>query len=337
MKGSRKMEKAVIYGRGGYYRQHRDKLPSDIEIIAYADSFVESATSATGKLFEGKPVLLPWELHKVDYDKVYICTDYAVGNRIFYTLIENDVAPDKILFLNRIVFPGSWEYVAAEDGGVISSIDGIRIKERYITDFDIIVEIFVKGAYRAILPFSDYIVIDMGMNIGAASLYFAQKPEVSKVYGFEPFPDTYEQAIENFARNEQPIRDKIEAYNIALLDVEGAMRVAVPYEQTGWRNIFSQDKDKEQTEIVCREAGKVIGDILKENHGKNVVLKCDVEGSEFKIFESLEAASCFSRIDAVMMEVHGDSAPLTGMLRKHGYKLFLLGEASGIQMLYAVK
>lgn len=332
------MKKVVIYGKGEYYKQHKDKLPSNIEIVAYADSFMGAATSATGKLYEGKPVFLPSELREVEFDIVYICTDYNAGNRIFQTLINNNIPSNKILFLNRIVFPDTWEYVATEDKkGVISTIAGIRIKEQNLTDFDIVEEVFVGNAYHMEVPFSNYIVIDMGMNIGAASLYFARKPEVCRVYGFEPFSDTYEQALENFARNEKHIRDKIVPFNTALLNVDETMQVAVPFEQTGWRNIFSRDKEKMQVEIECRDAGKVVQNILDENLDKKVILKCDVEGSEFKIFASLDKWLCFEKIDAILMEVHGNPLPLEEILKKYNYKYFVLGKTDRAQMLYAVK
>lgn len=332
------MEKIVIYGRGEYYKTHKDKLPRNTEILAYADSFEESATSVTGKLYEGKPVLLPSELESLKFDSVYICTDYTAGNRIFQTLVENNISSDKILFLNRIVFPGTWEYIATEDGkGIISAIAGIRIKEQYLTDFDIVAEIFVRNIYNIDVPFSDYIVIDMGMNIGTASLYFARKPEVCRVYGFEPFPDTYRQALDNFARNEKYIRDKIVPYNVALLNVEETRHVAIPFEQSGWRNIFSQDKEKAQIELRCKDAGKVVRGIVEKHPDQKIILKCDVEGSEFKIFDSLDESLCFEKIDAIMMEVHGSPVPLTKILKKYGYRFFVLGEADRAQMLYAVK
>ena len=78
------------------------------------------------------------------------------------------------------------------------------------------------------------------MNIGAVSLYFASKEWVSKVYGFEPFPDTFQQALDNFELNDIHIKRKLYPMNVALSDKEEDIEVAVNSENTGWRSIMSK-------------------------------------------------------------------------------------------------
>lgn len=331
------MKKTVIYGTGSYYEQNGRRLPKDLEIVAYADSNPNNVTSHNGKLFRGLPMLLPEELGAVTYDVVYICTDYGVGNRIFQRLSQAGISSDRIFFLNRMEPTIDWKYEATEDRkGYLSTIDGITIKERYLTDFDIVDEVLIEHSYGFGFEGVECVVIDIGMNVGIASLYFAKQPGVKKVYGFEAFPDTYEQAVSNIALNSPGIGDKIEAMNFALSDENGRKMVAVCSEETGYRTIFSRDESKRQVEIECRDAGEEVKDIL-ERHKEKIVLKVDAEGSEFPIFETLNKAGCFEEIDVIMMEYHRDPEELVSILKKYGYKIFMQGQRAVCGLIYAVK
>lgn len=331
------MRKAIIYGTGHYYKQNRSKLPKDLEIVAYADSYENNATSHNGHLYEGMPVLLPEEFKNVEYDIIFICTDYIIGNQIFQKLIEVGIPSDHIQFLNRIDAGTSWNYTATDDKrGYISTIDGITVCERYLTDFDIVYEVLCRHSYRFKLLEQDCVVIDMGMNVAIASLYFANMSNVKKVYSYEAFQDTYEQGRANIALNSDEIKSKIIAENIALSDENITKKVAVSSEQTGWRTIFSTDQSKRWTEIVCRDAGEIVKKVL-DKHQEKIILKIDTEGAEFQIFDSLDRSKCFERIDVIMMEYHGDSTKLISILEKYSYKIFAQGKRVGMGMMYAVK
>ncbi len=331
------MKKAIIYGTGNYYAQNKEKLPKDLEIVAYADSNPNNATSQNGKLFQNLPMLLPEEFETVAYDVVYICTEYAAGNVIFQRLSAAGIGSDRIFFLNRIDRSVDWKYKKTEDRkGYLSTVDGITVRERYLTDFDIVVEVLVNNSYGFSFTDEDFVVIDIGRNVAIASLYFAKQPNVKKVYGFEAFSDTYEQAVANIALNPPEIRDKIVAQNFALSDENGKMMVAISAEETGWRNIFFRDESKRQVEIECRDAGEVVSDILNR-HKEKIVLKVDTEGAELIIFEALERAGCFEKIDVIMMEYHGDSGKLISILNKYGYKYFIQGKRNVCGLIHAVK
>lgn len=330
------MKKTIIYGTGDYYKRNKDKLPGDLDIIAYADSNPNNATSHSGKLFEGLPMLLPEEFGTVEYDAVFICTDYAAGNRIFQRLSSAGIGSDRIFFLNRIDASVEWGYAATDDRkGYLSTIDGITVRERHLTDFDIVNEVILDNSYGFELMDSDYIVIDIGMNVAIASLYFANKTGVKKVYGFEAFPDTYEQALANIALNPSEIKNKIVAENFALSDENAKKKVAVAVEETGWRNIFSNDESKRQAEIVCRDAGEVVREII-DKHSEKIILKIDTEGAEFSIFTSLDQKGCFDSIDVIMMEYHGNPEKLISTLRKYRYKIFVQGK-KWCGLIHAVK
>jgi len=63
-------------------------------------------------------------------------------------------------------------------------------------------------------------------------------------------------------------------------------------------------------------------------------MKCDTEGAEFDIFESLRNSHTLDNIDMVMMEYHEKSPkPLEDILTEHNFIVFY----KGFNMLYAVK
>lgn len=338
MKGKAVVMKIIVYGIGEYYRNNKHKLPSGLEIVAYADSNPNCATSATGELFEGKEILAPAEFEKVDYDNIYICISYGTGNRIFQNLRKNRIDIKKIKFLNRIgIFDGGleWKYWVENEDSFISEIGKIRIREKYLTDFDIISEVFVHKAYYINLLQKNVVVIDVGMNIGAVSLYFAEKEWVDKVYGFEPFRDTFHQALENFALNSDDIKSKIYPKNVALSDKEEEIEVAVVTENTGWRGIIAASDGMRKEKIICKTAADEIGKIIRENPDSKFILKVDTEGSEFDIFHSLREVGLLHDIDAILCEYHKDPGEIMELLDFYHFKYFLTGQKIG--MIYAVK
>jgi FkbM family methyltransferase len=329
--------KSIIYGTGKYFKENRNKLPENVDIVAYGDSSREKATSYTGIQFEGKDVLMPEEFSKVDYDCVWICTDYHLGHRLFRHLMDVGIDAHRVRFLNRIdAIDEGWSYEGGEKC-IISTIGNVRIRERYVTDFDITCEVFVNNAYNLNLPYKESVVIDVGMNVGIASLFLARKDYVRKVYGFEPFKDTYEQAVENFELNDAVIRDKIIPNNFALTDKDETVTVSVNAKESGWRNIFTVDDKKEKTVIKCRDAATVISEIIKENAGMRIILKCDTEGSEFPIFRSLSKSDCLDNIDVVMMEYHSNPQEILDILDGKKFKSFCIGQKKVVGMIYAVK
>ncbi len=326
------MSKIIVYGTGKYFQEHKTRIMQDNEIVAYADSY--DYTSATGRMIEGLTVLGPHEISGTDADYVWICTDYYLSHRIYQILIKNGIHSAKIKFLNR-----NWDYCATEDGkGLISQISEVKIKEEYLTDFDIVHEIFIERVYNLSNLSKHTVVVDMGMNIGAASLYFAKNDNVDAVYGFEPFKDTYEQAIHNFGMNSSYIQNKIHPFNYGLLDKNDVLNVDITAEESGWRNILSNNDNTHKTKIISKDAGEVLRKIIDENEKAPILIKMDVEASEYRIFPRLIEENIFEHVYALLMEYHGNSETLENMLMEQGFHVFAFGNSGGgIGMLYAIK
>lgn len=312
--------KIVVYGMGQFYQNRKYLLPKEAEIVAFANSDESRATSVSGIKFENRPILKPSELVSVDFDYLYICTAYFTGIDIFESLKSTEIDLSKVRFLNRCgVTNREWNYEIFADGTIMSNIGDIVIHERRNSDLGTIAEIYAEHTYDINIT-EKSIVIDFGMNVGMASLFFAGNPNVNKVYGFEPFPDTYQMALDNFELNNEEIKRKIIPYNAAVTDREGYMDVAVETDVTGWRSLFVDKTNAPKIRIKCLAAADVVGKIVDESDGNKIIIKCDTEGSEFLIFESLGKTNLLKKIDAIVMEYHRNPMEILNLLEKNGYR-----------------
>jgi len=64
------------------------------------------------------------------------------------------------------------------------------------------------------------------MNVGVASLYFAIQPYVKKVYGYEPFPETFAEASMNVAAN-PTMASKLKLINEGVSNVREIRSIAL--------------------------------------------------------------------------------------------------------------
>jgi FkbM family methyltransferase len=166
-------------------------------------------------------------------------------------------------------------------------------------------EIFANKAYD-ICHEGDSVVIDVGMNRAVASLFFASKKNVKKVYAFEPFEPTVALAKKNLALNPEPGK-KIHVFTCGLGKEDAVLKI--PYSlsasdcmSTTCVNSVKQD---EQTEtVVVKDAAKTLAPILEENKNSRIIFKCDCEGAEFEIFERLQELHLVDKIDVFLVEYH---------------------------------
>src|SRR5271166_5049437 len=90
--------------------------------------------------------------------------------------------------------------VKVNDQNVILSVKGVNLHAGSIDDIRFLGEIYFKNGYNFVCD-GDACVIDVGMNVGLASLYFASKDFVKEVHSFEPSKATYDRALRNLALN----------------------------------------------------------------------------------------------------------------------------------------
>lgn len=225
---------------------------------------------------------------------------------------------------------------------VVLTVGGVSLYCRCRDDMNFIGEIFFENAYT-IATGHDTCVIDVGMNIGLASLLFASRPQVKEVHSFEPFPTTFARASANLGLN-PALAAKITPYHIGLSDRDEEATFIVPDTGDSGGMAARQHRHGKPFPLVLRDAASVLRPIVEQarDKGRDVILKVDCEGGEFDIFRSLAEAGLFDRISAVLCEWHAvfdgqNQAQLTDPLTRAGFIIFDQSPPTGNGFFYAAR
>ncbi len=180
----------------------------------------------------------------------------------------------------------------------------------------IINEIFVEKCYQfkmSTINNKDLVVFDIGMNVGLASLFFSNIPQVKKIYGFEPFKPTYLKAKANFALNPKNAQ-KINSLNFGLGKDNKELEVPYSSLNTGINStVNSNDKKSDDTnseKILIRDIYIQLNELINNHSESEIIIKIDTEGAEFEIFERLKTEKFWDNVRMIMLEWHFDS-PVT--------------------------
>ena len=170
-------------------------------------------------------------------------------------------------------------------------------------DFQVAKEVFVTNEYTVRSP-RRRIVVDIGKNVGLASLLMAHDPNVIAVHSFEPFEMPFKRALENFSINPL-LAPKIHANHFGLAGENLETDVFVNDSATISTSIKGVKSGRSET-IRVREAAIALASVFEEaaDIGADVFLKIDCEGSEFAIFESLARHDRFKSVRGIMVEWH---------------------------------
>jgi len=202
--------------------------------------------------------------------------------------------------------------IVLEAGGVrfsmgqetlIARVNGLVVEVENSEDLQLLDEIFLSNEYN-ILPIRRSVAIDIGMNIGLASLAFACNPRVETVFAYEPFAAPFKRAIQHFRLNPD-CSARVRPMNCGLADREEELEIRSNSGATigvSIRGATSGNLERIRIRDAAQELGPKIDEASRRELG--VVMKIDCEGSEFAIFESLKRASLFEKIDAFMIEWH---------------------------------
>ncbi len=329
------MKKVVVVGVGKVYSELKLQLDKNYDIVAILDNNV--AGNVIGQ-FDVMPVST---ICSLEYDFVFI-TSIQFCFEIRNQLLELEVDKDKI-----IPFIGCNEMISPS---VLSFKNNMLWYDNSEICFGIkenegiggLTEIFSKNVYDFQTD-KNCIVIDVGMNIGLSVLYFAERRNVMRVYGYEPYKRTYNIAQRNIQFNKELITEKIVVKNAGLGKENRIIRVSY---DSDWLTRFSVIDNEDiggKEEVEIRDAGKEISLIIDKSEkdfgcNKKIVLKMDCEGSEYDIFQRLYETDTIDNIDIIMMEYHrGNTSMLKKILFEHGFVYFDFAKSFGLGMLYAVK
>lgn len=230
-----------------------------------------------------------------------------------------------------------------ENGQLRTRVDGINFRIDHDGSLFVIDEIFAERLYDLRVN-EELIVVDVGMNVGVASLYFASLPNVKAVFGYEPLPETLEQARNNFSLNPE-LAARITPVLSGVSDYEG--KISVPATVSG-SAVFSTSSEfieahgmnsSRTVEVDIIHIKEVFNNIREQFPGTRVLLKLDCEGEEYRIMDYLAANNYMPMISAIALEWHVKGyEPLCGLLSDQGFSVFNLGRKEidpPVGMIYA--
>lgn len=187
-------------------------------------------------------------------------------------------------------------------------MDILKIKER-LSDAATFYATFIEGRLSNLLEHikPNTTAIDIGTYIGDTAIAFASNPNIKRVIAYEPMPYSFRKAQLNVSRS--PYKSKIELHNEFVSGKSGNFEVSA--KQT-ISNESLEDNFKEG-EIAVKST--TLSSILKNL--RNVVIKCDAEGSEIEIFKGADLKNVY----AIQIEYHGTEKlkQLTKQLNRIGF------------------
>lgn len=165
----------------------------------------------------------------------------------------------------------------------------------------------------------DFRVIDIGMNVGYTSIFYAMNPRVREIYGFEPFQPTFKRAAENLECCGE-VGKKIKAFSIGLGSRNEMKTVKYNSKDSESMSAVIENDGSESEVIVIKDAAETLGPLLTCSGTERIVCKMDCEGAEYDIFESLERGNLLEKIDVFLIEWHfWDDDRITDCLKKHHF------------------
>lgn len=184
----------------------------------------------------------------------------------------------------------------------------IKIKAKAFDNYYVASELFMEGLYN-LHHNHNLVVCDVGMNVGVASLFFANMSNVKKVYSFEPFPETYEAAIANFELN-AGISHKIVPYQLGAGGSTTDLVIPVSNVETASKSttdFFLENMDTDATNkivVKIKDIREVLQEIFSKHPQEELFLKLDCEGAEYEIMEKLHESGQLAKIRIIIIEWH---------------------------------
>lgn len=347
-------ENVLIYGLGKFFHQYENELNSDFNIVALCDKNKKG-------FYAGYEIIGPSDIVKYTECKIVIMLMdvQAILETTRQINKEYNVPPQNILFglalYKNGVFDGdSITYEKNREGKLKFNFKGIDCLIGSVDEFNNVREVLEEEIYHYYINNGKRdVVLDIGMNVGSASLFFLKNEKILKIYSFEPFLDTFKSARRNLEHTNQ-IGKKIELYNYGISNVDEYRTIQfnsdmtcgqssiqeitsvanLKYEKEGYINA----NNNIMVEIEVKKASGVLQEIMNKWPEENIIIKMDCEGEEYVIMDDLYEADLLDRINMIMMEWHYKGRDtLLAVLKKAGFSYWCMDKSEEMGLIYAVK
>lgn len=165
------------------------------------------------------------------------------------------------------------------------------------SDIDVLNQIFVEKHYdSASLPETASLVLDCGANIGATTLWFANRFPTARVVAVEPDPAN----AWLLARNVRTVAERVSVVRGGVWSHSTRLDLRPGFDHRGW----SVRVVEEQTGPIC--AYDIPELLAMEGRREIDVLKMDIERAEEVVLRDCRA--WIGMVKVLLVEFHGDRA-----------------------------
>lgn len=171
----------------------------------------------------------------------------------------------------------------------------------------------------------DFVMVDIGLNIGLTSLSMARMDNIVKIYAYEPFSSTFRQAEVNMKRNSH-LAKKINIFCYGLGDSDKKIIMnynpELPGSMSSVKERFEENENTKKEEIIIKKSSRIFKDIIKNNKYP-IFLKMDCEGAEEEILFDLYRANLLKEIKVMVLEWHFKyPEKIISILKKNDFIIF---------------
>ena len=146
-------------------------------------------------------------------------------------------------------------------------------------------------------------IVDLGANIGLSLALFSERYPEARIYGFEPAPDNFEILQLNIAAC-----PNVQAFQVAVVPQDGRVGLINP---DGQQDSYRFGGAGGSNSVEGWSMSTVI---RKLGIDKIDILKIDIEGAEYELFES--AQDWLGHVNTILVEVHEHEKPgVTALIR----------------------
>lgn len=345
-------ENVLVYGMGNYFCKYEREINDNYNIAAFIDQY-KKGWYAGRKVFHLGEVMC--DVNACGYDRIIIMVQSIQECiKIVKEMVHNGIDYKTIILGHSLygIYSRTVNQISImNDGRFCVTFGSVSIKIESEDEFHNVYEVFVNQIYNYFVNNTRRdIVIDVGMNIGDSTLYFAQRKNVDKVYGYEPFGKTFMRAEENLRQyidmdkisifrygisNENATR--LIGFNADMTCGQSTLEEVREYAYGRYREWGLAQEENEQIEkIEVRKASEVFKPILNEYPHHNIVLKMDCEGEEYGILADLLQKGMLEKFQFVMLEWHYKGKEfLLDCLEKAGFSWWCSERSMEMGFVYA--
>ena len=274
------MEKILVYGMGQFWENYKNELCLKYNIVG----FIDKKNTCIGENVYSSIK----ETMNIQYEKIIIMVSRVkVIFEIIKLLLDEGIAGNNIVLgINEFGdYAGKIQIYVDDRGRIVVEKDDIVIATWTEDEFANTIDTVLNECYKYYIPSGKkQIVFDVGMNIGDTAIYFANRPEVIAVYGFEPFKKTYIKALINIEKQKKVCT--ITPLNYGLSDKDAEIDIPYSSEMTcGQSTILSNTTKARKTyenRDLLQEKNFKCEKIVNKKSSNNYLSSLSVTNAEIK-------------------------------------------------------